>query len=242
MFPRFIICSDPRTGGHMLATALNGHSQLCVAGEIFVRPELFGLPSRPTRVNRSPQFPQQVITAAWERYHGFLIHRRFQRGLELIGQERSVRIVFLRREDWLAQLASERVALQTGVWHVAPTGVHYLSDDGRDHRVAAPPVVTLSLTECRQYREAGALREAAALARLRDNPRLDITYERLTAEWISAINEIQDFLRVPREALAPVTQRQEQRPLSDVVENLAELREHFKDRGRGGGEIAARSG
>ena len=41
--PHFVIRSSPRTGSHMLATALDGHSQLSVTGEAFLRPEVYDI-------------------------------------------------------------------------------------------------------------------------------------------------------------------------------------------------------
>lgn len=225
---RFIICSDPRTGGHMLASALNRHSQLRVAGEIFVRPELFGLPPRPPRADE--RYAVRLVEAAWRHFEGFIIHRRFTRGLQVLGGSPEVRVIFLRREDWLAQLASEELAQQTGIWHVAPPGVDYLSDDGCAEPPPASAALKIPPAACHRYRQAVLRREAAARHLLRRNPRCELTYEQLTVDWESALERVQRFLDLPHETLTPATQRQERRPLDEVIANLAELRRHFGGR------------
>jgi LPS sulfotransferase NodH len=221
--PRFVICSDLRTGSHMLATALNGHSQLRVAGEIVVRPQLFGLPPRrPGEPARS--FARRIVPAACAHYHGCIIHRRHPAALRAVARDPAVKILFLTRDDWLAQFVSEQLALQTGVWHIAPTGRDYLSNDGRSTPVSPPPPLTLSPAACRRFHHHLRRREARALALFDGHALHRLTYEQLTSDWPAAIHSVQSFLAIQPEPLTPTTERQQQRPLAAVVQNLFDLR------------------
>jgi LPS sulfotransferase NodH len=208
----------------MLASALHTHSQLRVAGEILVRPECFGLP-RPAAGERRPAFERRLLRAAWQSFDGCIIHRRHVRALRFIARRPHIRVLFLRRRNWLAQFASERLALRTGVWHIADPHRDYLSNDGVTQRATPALTLRLSPEECRRYRDAALARERLALDLLQRNLLHNVTYEELSADWEGALAGVLDFLGVRREPLQPATQRQEERPLSAVVENLAELRE-----------------
>lgn len=228
----FVICSDLRTGSHMLATALHGHAQLRVAGEVLVRPERFGLP-RPSPGERRPTYERRLLQTVWQRFDGCIMHRRHVRGLRYIARRPEIQVLFLRRENWLLQFASERLAQRTGVWHVAEPQRDYLSDDGLSERLAAPPTVRLSPAECRRFRDETAERERRALELLHRHSLRRVSYEELTADWEATLAGVQEFLGVAQQRLEPATQRQELRRLSEVIENLAELQEFHLSHGSG---------
>lgn len=226
MEPQFIICSERRTGSHMLATALNDHSELRVAGEVFFRPRLFGI-GLPAARRNDTENAKAIYSAARQKFNGLIVHRSAKGPLQVIGEYPDVLVIFLRREDWLAQLASDCVARRTGVWHVGTPGKDYLSNDGQAQPVDSPPVIQLPKRRCLRFRQRVAEDEAAAAAVFSRHKVHHVTFERLQSDWDATMGEILDFLQVPFESLSPATVKQERRDLRDVVANYQELREFF---------------
>ncbi len=226
MHPQFVICSERRTGSHMLATALNDHSELRVAGEAFFRPRQFGL-GLPAARRNDIESARAIYSVARQRFNGLILHRSAKGPLQVIGEHPGVLVLFLRREDWLAQLASDCVARRTGIWHVGAPGKDYLSNDGQTQPVDNPPVIQIPKRRCLRFRQRLAEDEAAAAAVFSRHKVHDVTLESLQSDWDATMRGILNFLQVPFESLAPATEKQERRELREVVENYDELRRLF---------------
>ncbi|MEZ5942933.1 MAG: NPCBM/NEW2 domain-containing protein [Planctomycetaceae bacterium] len=220
--PRFVICSTLRTGSHMLATALNAHPNLEVAGEILVRPVLFG-------VGQDKELPDDelsIIDEAYEKLNGCIIHRKHTRAMQHIGKVPDLKVIFLTRKNWLAQLASEIRARQTNIWHFAPDGANYLSNDGTSRLSHLQSPFTIPLCHCFEFlREQNQL-ELLALEHLSDCPLLPVTYEDLQAKWNVTLKGVLGFLELADVPLAPATLKQGI-PVRQAVANYEEIRRCF---------------
>ncbi|WP_231741101.1 Stf0 family sulfotransferase [Thalassoglobus neptunius] len=222
--PRFVICSSLRTGSHMLATAFDQHPKLKVAGEILVRPKLFGLGEN----KNSPEGELLVINESFQKFNGCIIHRQHLGAIQHLGEMPDLKIIFLRRRNWLAQLVSEIRAHQTNVWHVAPEGVNYLSNDGSSKPEQSPPQLTISVKRCIQFLQDQNRLDLLALKHLSGCARLTVAYEDLQWNWKEAIQEALQFLEIDEVPLAPVTLKQGF-PAYQSVANYDEIAHFFSN-------------
>ncbi|HEX2853970.1 MAG TPA: hypothetical protein VHO24_12085 [Opitutaceae bacterium] len=222
----FFICSDRRTGSHMLASALNQHSQLRMAGEIFVRPSRFGLRPLSQAEASETGVLDAYIDEAYASFSGFIVHRNLPRCIEALGRRQDVAVIFLSRRQWLAEFASNRIAEHTQSWHVPSEAGEFLSDDGARIGITQPEIA-VSVDDALAYLDAIIRREIGALRQLRSLRQLPVMYEDLVDNWDDCIRRICTFLNIPVEPLKPQTARQESRPISSVIKNWGEIDRFF---------------
>lgn len=60
---------------------------------------------------------------------------------------------------------------------------------------------------------------------------LKLTYRQLADDWSRTFAAVQEYLELPPVSIAPVTHRQEARPLSEAIENYDEVRSYLCNRG-----------
>ncbi|QDV17105.1 putative glycosyl transferase [Gimesia panareensis] len=220
---RFVICSERRTGSHMLATALNQHDELSVAGEILQRPKFFGLES-----NGNHEFDaKQLIENSFRQFNGCIIHRQHRRAMRLLRDVDNIRVIFLRRQDWLSQMASDIIAKKTNIWHVAQRGKEYLSDDGVFETPNTTSEITPSMKQCFAFLHEQIQQELEALEQFQKLPILFLSYEELQLHWEKTIQQVLSFLGVAEMKLEPTTRKQEQRPIHEVVTNKSLIKTAF---------------
>jgi LPS sulfotransferase NodH len=208
----------------MLATALKQHPQLSVAGEILQRPYVFGL----GKGDNTNVTEESLIHDAVERFNGFIIHRQHVRALRLLRAIENINVIFLTRRDWLAQLASDLIAMRTNVWHIADGPNDYLSNDGAPVHLANPPNVAPTIEQCFSFVREQTQLELMAVEQLRQSRMLFLTYEELQQQWASNMGKVLSFLGVEDVLLEPVTRKQELRTPRQVVTNFDEIRAAFR--------------
>ena len=222
----FVIVADLRTGSTLLSTSLNNHPQIRCYGELF-HPETFpdnqldGC-DRFTLTGRDvvrEAFAANGATAAGFRAMIFLpmpAQPQWADSWGALVDRDDLRVIYLLRRDELAQYASIAIADRTRIWHPSP-----------DDPVLRPenrPTITIDPQEFRDWSQQRAALLNQRREQLRGKPSLDLTYETLVSEWPAAIRTVQEFLGVEPVSLQPAKQKQEKRPLSEVVANYDELR------------------
>lgn len=227
--PRFVIMSLPRGGSHFLATALDSHPDLRVAGELLYRPKDYGM-----EVDALPQ----LYEWAFERYNGFIHHRSnkinclphasphaFWRHL---ATQTDAKVISLRRRDLLAMTLSLNLAIETNVWQVeAPCRSSAIVDATRDDwcsKQQAPPINILVkphivLERIERYRAECAFYDAL----IPTENKITIWYEDLVDNFAKYMLDIQLFLGVSPTTLVPSTVKQGTRPLSACIANYSEV-------------------
>lgn len=89
-------------------------------------------------------------------------------------------------------------------------------------------IVHLSIDECRKAIWRQAWNEEQHDAKYADHPLIKVIYEDMVDDLDGVLARTQEFLDVEPQPLAPTTVRQHPQPLSELVENLYELREAFQ--------------
>ena len=137
--------------------------------------------------------------------------QKWERAWDALADDRSVKVVLLRRLDALAQLASWRIAYQLGEWGIQPATIER-------------PTVRLDPHELRWFMRWNQMLFEKRLSYLTNHEILPITYESLCDDWDETIRRVQAFLGVNVLSLRQPFSKNETRPLEDVVENIKTLR------------------
>lgn len=223
----FIICSSMRTGSHALASALDSHSQLIVAGECFYRPTEFGVSGRT---------PADAVESAFAKYDGAIAHRSGwitcparctnEQLWPAIFAYPELRIVNLKRADTLAQTISFLVAQQTDCWQIKGSESSVLK--GYASMPFEPQPFELAWGQAQHYLEMWQ-REYTQFDKLIEEsgcPSIEVWYEDLVDDWEGELAKIQTFISVDVETLAPATIKQGGG--RGLLKNYAQLQRHFR--------------
>lgn len=226
----FVIIADMRTGSTLLHSSLDAHPEVRCLGELLhtsvlpdnvppgIDPRLRGEMCGRDLVARA--FDVKAVKAAGFRAMIFLPSEeqaRWQDAWNALAANKDLRVIYLTRRDQLAQYASLLVARQTGAYHP--------SADDPVLQPNARPRIHVDAAEFRRWRRERDELFDVRRARLEGKPSLEIDYERLTNDWDGTIGAAQEFLGVARIALGQVKQKQERRPLSEVIVNYDQLAE-----------------
>ena len=211
----------------MLATALNQHPQLKVAGEVLVRPERYGVFDD---LDAEGQ-PCNTMEDAWSKYNGFINQRDHTNPWvwNYVSGLADVIFLSLKRRNILATLVSQKIAEATKTWQLQGSP-STLMDAASDDWVTAEYTPKLQVDV--DYEETDQLIEKVRslywnidqkIMHFR-HPFLELHYEDLLIDWTHWMNIVQLCLCVEPVALAPATRQQETRPLKESIRNFTELR------------------
>jgi len=216
----FVIRSFPRCGTHMLRTALDSHPEITCHNEVF-NPDCL-----------DPQVIDKLgAEGLYRRYTGnltgFVVHgytteifpksRHTEELWPVIQRERPT-LIIIERQDILRRAFSVYQARHTQRWHV------WRSQQNRQP-LAAPKL---------QYQEV-EWQLARSLDYMVANRELFpwghfFTYEAICDDWQANITLMQELIGVNTvQEILPRTAKQDQRPIQDMVQNYAALREMFID-------------
>lgn len=222
---QFVIIADMRTGSTLLHSSLDAHPEVRCYGELF-HPEV--LPDNaPPGVDRDQAsggelvrcaFACEGVVAAGFRAMIFLPgaeQPRWADAWDALAETEGLRVIYLTRRDRLAQYASLLVAQETAAYHPSA-----------DDPVLKPenrPRVHVDPAEFRRWVEERDGLYDERRRQLAGKPSLEVEHERFTDGWAETIDAAQEFLGVRRVALPQVKQKQERRPLSEVIANYDQL-------------------
>lgn len=222
----FVIVADLRTGSTLLSTSLNAHPQIRCYGELF-HPDTFPdnhLEEHDRFQMSGREVVRQAFAARGVKAAGFRAmvflpmpaQPHWEDSWDALQERRGLRVIWLTRRDRLAQYASILVAQQTRVWHPSPEDP-VLRPENR-------PTITIDPQEFRRWTAERERLFALRRQQLQASPSLELDYETLVAEWPDLIRRVETFLGVDPVELQPAKQKQEKRPLSEVIANYDELR------------------
>jgi len=214
-YRRFMILSSPRSGTHMLASALAEHPAIVSLSEVFNPDWTLDAPFKET-TPEATILSEHVFCGYPDgvRAVGFALHRagaRFGRWPTLwqrLEQDRGLHVVSLSRVHLLGRYVSYRV-MREKVPRDAP-------------RVFTPEELTA------EFR----IQETVVSAfdeRFARHPLLQVSYEQLVDRWDEQILRVQEFLGVDPLPLKPATEPSKGKRYAEIIENYDELAEHFAD-------------
>ena len=202
---RFIVLADRRSGSHLLQSALDQHP------EVRCRRELL-LPIRTRGEADARRYVQERLFASDATATGFILHREhwrtsFQREVwQELAADPGLRVIDLRRRDFLRRLVSERVLR---LWKYAGESEPVIRLDVAD-----------AVADFRMIADGWLL--AASMFASQQVLRVDYETD-LVEKWNGTMSLVQDFLGVPRRIIEPVTKPSPHQDLRILIKNYAEL-------------------
>lgn len=224
----FIILSPPRTGTHMLRSALL--EDPCVV----VHHELFNPYSGEFHPYSLKESVESILkNYAFRPFHpeikavGFPINEhqankenapQWIKVWEELRKIPHLKIIRLRRENLLRAFISRERAMKTHQWTLYPNNrSHYQMNVGVN---VDPKILEMIFTR-------NTARYQNFNKWFKNQPKVEIIYERMCDTPIHEFNRVQEFLGLELRELKPTTQKQANFPLSKTLLNYELLKEHF---------------
>ena len=212
----FVIRSFPRSGTHMLKSALDSHSKLNCQGELFhPTPHDFSM-RRLGAVGHLESFKLGPLD-------GFVVHGFVPtEGQPYIGIYEDlwqvlrvfhVPMIIVQRQDQIRRAASAKIAQSRRTWRrtpKCPTTEETCTLDVEEFLRALNNVYSCDRLSKQWYPWAHM-----------------VQYETLTREWPVEVAKIQQYLGVGVERLVPRIEKQDPRPIADIITNYPRLREQL---------------
>lgn len=246
----FVLVSYPRSGTHLLRTALESHPEIACQAEPFN--------SDDRRLPYPLETPTEEVLERWAfggapasaRHAGFVLHAYHPHALRAFPGIRAnprwadvwarlaampeLRVIHLRRRDLLARHLSHLLARETGFWHSwetdGPGRASHLHPPPAEqvgrHRAAPPPIVVDPERLAVDLAETLGWHRAADRA-LAGRPILHLAYEELCADFAGATARVLRFLGAAPEPLRPAVVKLEDRPPWQAIANWEDLRGRF---------------
>ncbi|MBC7986178.1 MAG: sulfotransferase domain-containing protein [Sphingomonadaceae bacterium] len=237
MATKYVIVCQARTGSTMLATALQAHKDICAHGEVFGMrdshlnfwgiiyekdPPLIESMRRFRNENPVQYLRDFVLNPGRFKSVGFkfkfeeLSQEAWKDVVADVAADRSLKILFLRRENLWQRFLSEFVAV-----HV--TKMFNTTDKSYEQPETSIEIDPAKVEKAFQRSRRWERIYGAMFAR---HDRLDLSYEAISKDYDGVMREVQDFLGVPQANLKPATVKLTDRRTT-VIKNLDAIREHF---------------
>lgn len=231
-YRKFIILTAPRCGSNHLSCLLHSHPELVSVGEAFCLEKVWGSPAKPQldsgwfwkpirdlfprlflRAMIYHAYPGGVRAVGFRMFYHHLDH--FGSIREMLGLDRSVAVIHLKRRNMMENLVSLTVARKTGHWssQTAPA--------------VRPERVRLTFSECTAHFAYLTAKQAEYDAVFSGHPKLTVYYEDLVRHPGRETARIEDFLGVSHRVLTSPLVKQSAYPLPRTVKNYRELKHRF---------------
>ncbi len=216
----FVIRSFPRCGTHMVRTALEQHPDLTVHNEVF-NPDFSGLDKIKSlgaeELYKRHTGPREGFVAhgyTREKFGGWEETQKLWR--EIVPREKPTLIV-LHRRDLIRRCFSVYQARATNRWHVWKS---------QQNRPSLPKVkVQANEVEWQVF----VAEQSLDWAKTHYPWAHFFTYEDLVDNWDTQFALMQELLGVEPIKLLPKTDKQDQRPIQEMVSNYRELYDIFME-------------
>ncbi|HZD10817.1 MAG TPA: sulfotransferase [Candidatus Binatia bacterium] len=232
-YTRFIILGRSRVGTNFLRGLLNSHNQVRVFGEVFQNKEqiAWALPGyrqsgsdlqlfrqQPVRFLEKKvfhKFPAQITAVGFKIFYYHARDPEWAPLWQYLQEQEALKVIHVKRRNILETHLSRQRAIRTDNW-VNTTGE-------RTHNGA----LALSFEECLKDFEQTRCWEEEHDAFFAAHDAIDVIYEELAADRATVMQQVQSFLGLAHQELAPETYKQSHAPLSAAIANFDELRERF---------------
>lgn len=224
----FIILSPPRTGTHMLRSALLEDPNVIVQHEFF----------NPYLGEHHPYTLKEPVKSilnnyAFRPFHsdikavGFPINEHHAneesapQWMEVWEELRNIprlKVIRMRRENLLRAFVSRVTAGQTHQWNIYPNNSHHQQENVAI-KVDPKTLEQIFLRNTARYQYFNKLFE--------NQPQIEIVYERMCDAPTYQFNRVQEFLGLELRELKPTTKKQAKYPLSKALQNYESLKIHF---------------
>jgi len=207
-YTSFAILCTSRTGSTWLHTLLNSHTSILSHGEIINHHHKQGLqPELEEMVFHN--YPNAIKAVGVKIFYGD-DSIQYQKYLERVTADQSIKIIHLVRRNILAQYTSLKISERSWQWSMA-NSANLLEK------------ITLNLSDYKQF-ETERLRIVKEITQqFKSHQFLVVAYEDLISNFESTMHDIQTFLGVKQKRLFSALQKQSTGELKDRIENWSEF-------------------
>ncbi len=232
-YVRFIVLGRSRSGSNYLRGLLNSHSQIMVLGEIFQNQESIGW-AYPGYLNSKrvfsmylnnpinfvekkvyKKFPRQIAAVGFKIFYYHAQNGKQQQVWDYLRDQKTIKVIHIKRRNILRTHLSRKLAALTDTW--------VNTDDSRRSR----QVLDLDYDECLKDFVQTRAWERSYDALFSDHAVVEVYYEDLASNYAALMLDVQKYLGVVPEVVAPQTYKQASRLLSEVITNYDELKARF---------------
>lgn len=235
-YTRFVIISSHRSGSNYLSSLLSSHPNIMSIGEVYNPSVLFADPGQPKlHENRLAKLVRDMAPV-WFVKHGiyrtypsriqavgfryFYLHAqgKFKPVLDYLREEKSIRVIHLKRKNLLRSYWSLLAAQQTGVWTVPSLSA----------RTQPPVRLDLEPDACTAYFTTMERYMSVFDTHFADHDVLEVTYEGLVSRLDREQERLAAFLGIPTRSLSASTKKLNDKPLRSLISNFPALERHFR--------------
>lgn len=217
-YTKFIILSSGRCGSTLLHTYLNSNPNILSKGEILQRLYDGDKPNAPKEI-ASIVFPvhgSNIKAVGLKLFYDYREMDNFKNAFEALANDRSIKVIHLVRENKLEQFVSYKRAWRDLEWSANPRNRDYVTK------------VKVDIHEYSNFVNENEIQRKMALEMFEGHEFIDLTYEELTNSGQRCLLRIQEFLGVKVSPLFTALEKQNDKPLKEVVENWEEVNAMIK--------------
>ena len=234
-YQKFIVLTHARSGSSMLVATLGQHPEIIRFQEIFTSGSIGfnteGFDNNSEKMirlrNRCPieflqrqifsSYPSSIKAVGFKLFPEQIDNKHLSSVWDWIVANKSIRIILLTRDNLLEAYVSKLIALKTN-------GFRCMYESDRTNTT-----VNVNFEDCLSEFQKRHVYNQKALEQLKHHKLLCLEYEEVVRDLDNSFRKLQEFLGVTVQPISVVSLKKEVRPMSEVIENYAELRERFSD-------------
>lgn len=212
-FTRFVIVCEGRTGSTLLHTYLNSHQQVLSYGDILNRIEV-NEESLNTRIYCN--HPSNLKAVGFKLFYGDHQYTNRNTLFQQIIDDKNIRIIHLKRKNSMKMFVSLKLAERSGEW-----------TKGSARSNSHQELLEIEIEELNQFIESYEQNKELFNQMFTQHSVLEVNYEELVDKPKGCLGEIQKFLQVPEINLISALQKQNDKPLDQLISNYDTIKKAF---------------
>lgn len=224
----FVLLTSPRSGSHMLRSALMQHPGVVMHGEMFNQSLAHCLPytlgTDPATILNNHvyhPYPEEIKAVGFvlHDYQHFYTPNPYWKDLySTLNTIENLKVIRLFRENLAVKFVSNVIAQLSNEWN----WYHRKPEKVKQLRVKIAPV------EFEKYFQSYQENSANIEKRINGYEWYQTSYESLIADFDNITQEMQTFLDLEPRTIRPATHKQNTRPLPEMLDNYEENRRYFE--------------
>ncbi|MEL7005666.1 MAG: Stf0 family sulfotransferase [Bacteroidota bacterium] len=213
-YTKFIILSSGRCGSTLLHTYLNSHANILSKGEILQQLYDGDKPNAPKDITPVifPSHGGNIKAVGIKLFYDYRELPSFKNAFNTLVDDGSIKVIHLVRQNKLAQFVSYKRAWSNLEW-------------SQNRKSSIKDIkLKVDIQEYTDFVKNNEQQKEEALVRFKEHEIIDLTYEELSDKTEASLRKIQTFLGVQNKRLFTALKKQNDKPLSEVVENWEEVK------------------
>jgi hypothetical protein len=221
---KFVIFAQGRTGSNLLETLVNSHPRIVCEGEILLRRYIKVLYPKHYVVGRTSAYPTDTVYGFRLQPYHLNFHKLPVQDFFSFLTNNNWKIIHLRRENFLRQIVSGKIANRKKVWHY--------HDNNIQKKELTMPQIEINVPQLLKSLEAKQVAFFEEKALLQSISHIEIVYEYdllHPEKHQETANKIFTYLNLPTVEVATKLEKTPFQDLSKIIVNFQEVAEALKN-------------